>query len=250
MSESPRWLDETPKDYFATRRGHAELMFRRIGITFNVYGDKDATERLIPFDIIPRVIQRSEWSKLEDGLVQRVTAINRFLADVYGKQEIIKAGIVPIEMITGNPAFRPEMMGQKVPHDIHVQIAGIDVVRVDDKDFYVLEDNVRTPSGVSYMLENREVMMRGRARPVRRPPRRPGRELSRRAPRRAAVGQSDGLGRSDDRGPHAGGRSIRPITSIRSWPTSSGSNSSKAATSSSRTTRSTCAPRRDRSAST
>ena len=155
-----RWLDETPKDYFSTRRGHAELMFRRIGITFNVYGDKDATERLIPFDIIPRVIQRSEWTKLEAGLVQRVTAINRFLADVYGKQEIIKAGIVPIEMITGNPAFRPEMMGQKVPHDIHVQIAGIDVVRVDDKDFYVLEDNVRTPSGVSYMLENREVMMR------------------------------------------------------------------------------------------
>ena len=155
-----RWLEETPKDYFSTRRGHAELMFRRIGITFNVYGDKDATERLIPFDIIPRVIQRSEWTKLETGLVQRVTALNRFLADIYGKQEIVKAGIVPMDMITENPAFRPEMVGHRVPHDIYVHIAGIDVVRVDDQDFYVLEDNVRTPSGVSYMLENREVMMR------------------------------------------------------------------------------------------
>ncbi len=155
-----RWLDETPKEFFATRRGHAELMFRRIGITFNVYGDKDATERLIPFDIIPRVLQRSEWTRLEAGLVQRVTALNRFLADVYGKQEIIRAGIVPESMIKSNPAYRQEMVGRPVPHDIYVHIAGIDVVRVDSADFYVLEDNVRTPSGVSYMLENREVMMR------------------------------------------------------------------------------------------
>jgi uncharacterized circularly permuted ATP-grasp superfamily protein len=155
-----RWLDETPKDFFTTRRGHAELMFRRIGITFNVYGDKDATERLIPFDIIPRVLQRSEWTKLEIGLVQRVNALNKFLADIYGAQEIIKAGIIPAEMITGNPYFRPEMIGKRVPHDIYVHIAGIDVVRCDSEDFYVLEDNVRTPSGVSYMLENREVMMR------------------------------------------------------------------------------------------
>ena len=155
-----RWLAETPKDYFTTRRGHAEMMFRRIGITFNVYGDAEATERLIPFDIIPRIIQRSEWSRLEDGLVQRVKALNAFLADVYGKQEIIRAGIVPEAMIKSNPAFRPEMVGRPVPHDIFVHIAGIDVVRIDCDDFYVLEDNVRTPSGVSYMLENREVMMR------------------------------------------------------------------------------------------
>ena len=155
-----RWLEDTPKEFFSTRRGHAELMFRRIGITFNVYGDKDATERLIPFDIIPRVIQRSEWTKLEDGLVQRVRALNKFLADIYGPQEILKAGHIPREMITRNPAFRPEMVGRRVPHDIYVHIAGIDVVRVDADDFYVLEDNVRTPSGVSYMLENREVMMR------------------------------------------------------------------------------------------
>ena len=89
----------------------------------NVYGDKDATERLIPFDIIPRVIQRSDWMKLEDGLVQRVTAINRFLADIYGKQEIVKAGIVPIEMITNNPAYRKEMIGHRVPHDIYWSIS-------------------------------------------------------------------------------------------------------------------------------
>ena len=155
-----RWLGEAPKDFFATRRGHAEMMFRRIGITFNVYGDKDATERLIPFDIIPRVIQRSEWTKLEVGLVQRVNALNKFLADIYGPQEILKAGIVPRELIESNPAFRREMVGWKVPHDIYVHIAGVDVVRIDANDFYVLEDNVRTPSGVSYMLENREVMMR------------------------------------------------------------------------------------------
>ena len=155
-----RWLDGASPDFFETRRGHAEMMFRRIGITFNVYGDKDATERLIPFDIIPRVIQRSEWVKLEAGLVQRVNALNHFLADIYGAQEIVKAGIMPRTLIEENPAFRREMVGLKVPHDIYVHIAGIDVVRTDADDFYVLEDNVRTPSGVSYMLENREVMMR------------------------------------------------------------------------------------------
>ena len=155
-----RWLDGTSKDYFTTRRGHAEMMFRRIGITFNVYGDAEATERLIPFDIIPRILRRAEWNRLEAGLVQRVKALNAFLADVYGKQEILRAGIVPRDLVENNPAFRREMVGVKVPHDIYVHIAGIDVVRVDSEDFYVLEDNVRTPSGVSYMLENREVMMR------------------------------------------------------------------------------------------
>ncbi len=155
-----RWLDEAPRDLLASRHAHAELMFRRIGITFNVYGEKDASERLIPFDIIPRVLQRAEWTKLEAGLVQRVRAINRFLGDVYGPQEIVKAGIIPAEMVETNPYFCRHMIGQRVPHDIYVHIAGIDVVRVDADDFYVLEDNVRTPSGVSYMLENREVMMR------------------------------------------------------------------------------------------
>lgn len=155
-----RWLSDTPKEFFTTRRSHAELMFRRIGITFNVYGDEEATERLIPFDIIPRIIQRSDWLKLEDGLVQRVKALNAFLADIYGSQEILRAGVVPRDLVEANPAFLKEMVGVPAPHGVRVHIAGIDVVRTDGGDFYVLEDNARTPSGVSYMLENREVMMR------------------------------------------------------------------------------------------
>ena len=155
-----RWLEDSPPELLASRRNQAELMFRRIGITFAVYGDKEATERLIPFDIVPRVLSRSEWDRLEKGLVQRVRALNAFLADLYGAGEILKAGIIPSDIIYRNPAFRPEMAGRPVPHDIYVHIAGIDVVRVDEHDFYVLEDNARTPSGVSYMLENREVMMR------------------------------------------------------------------------------------------
>ncbi len=155
-----KWLAEAPKDLLASRHSHAELMFRRIGITFNVYGDKDASERLIPFDIIPRVIQRTEWVQLEAGLVQRVNALNRFLCDIYGAQEIVRAGILPRDIVETNPYYNKAMIGQKVPHDVYVHIAGIDVVRIDANDFYVLEDNVRTPSGVSYMLENREVMMR------------------------------------------------------------------------------------------
>jgi uncharacterized circularly permuted ATP-grasp superfamily protein len=135
-------------------------MFRRIGITFAVYGDKDAGERLIPFDIVPRLISRPEWTRLEAGLVQRVKALNLFLADIYGPQEILKSGKVPADIILTNPYFRREMIGARVPHNVFVHIAGIDLVRTGEADFYVLEDNVRTPSGVSYMLENREVMMR------------------------------------------------------------------------------------------
>ncbi|MDX7950615.1 circularly permuted type 2 ATP-grasp protein [Lichenihabitans sp. Uapishka_5] len=155
-----QWLRDVPPDLLASRRAQADLLFRRIGITFAVYGDKDATERLIPFDLVPRLLSRAEWGKLEVGLVQRVRALNLFLADLYGPREIIKAGVVPADLIYRNPAFRPEMVNLKVPHDVYVHIAGIDIVRVDDADFYVLEDNARTPSGVSYMLENREVMMR------------------------------------------------------------------------------------------
>ncbi|ACB96614.1 circularly permuted type 2 ATP-grasp protein [Beijerinckia indica] len=154
------WLATTPPSLLAARRTQAELLFRRIGITFAVYGDKDASERLIPFDIIPRLLGRGEWARLETGLVQRVKALNMFLADIYGPQEILKAGRVPADLIHGNPQFRPEMVGCKVPHNLFVHIAGIDLVRIGEDDFYVLEDNVRTPSGVSYMLENREVMMR------------------------------------------------------------------------------------------
>ncbi|GGH25944.1 hypothetical protein GCM10007036_33380 [Alsobacter metallidurans] len=155
-----RWLDTAPPDHLALRRSQAELFFRRIGITFAVYGDSESTERLIPFDIIPRVLTKPEWTRLEEGLVQRVTALNAFLADIYGPRECLKAGIVPEDLIYRNAGFRPEMVGRPVPHGIYCHIAGIDIVRVGPDDFYVLEDNARTPSGVSYMLENREVMMR------------------------------------------------------------------------------------------
>lgn len=158
--ELDRWLKEVPPDVLDYRRREAELIFRRIGITFAVYGEADATERLIPFDVIPRIMSGAEWRQLEKGLTQRVNALNLFIKDVYGAREILRAGIVPEDMIFRNPAFRPEMNGQSVPHDIYVHIAGIDIIRVDADTFYVLEDNARTPSGVSYMLENREIMMR------------------------------------------------------------------------------------------
>jgi len=155
-----KWLEESPQELLASRRAQAEFMFRRIGITFGVYGDKEAAERLIPFDIVPRLLARREWLKLEEGLIQRVTALNLFLKDVYGARAILKENIVPEELILRNPFYRPEMIGHRAPHDIWVHIGGIDIVRIDDSDFYVLEDNARTPSGVSYMLENREVTMR------------------------------------------------------------------------------------------
>jgi uncharacterized circularly permuted ATP-grasp superfamily protein len=154
------WLSSAPRELLAHRRDEAELLFRRIGITFAVYGDKDGAERLIPFDIIPRILAASEWAVLRRGLEQRVRAINAYIKDVYGNREIVRAGIVPEDLVFSNPAFRPEMAGQRVPHDVYVHIAGIDIVRVDPETFYVLEDNARTPSGVSYMLENREVTMR------------------------------------------------------------------------------------------
>ncbi len=155
-----RWLDATPWELLDTRRRQAELLFRRIGITFAVYGDAEAEERLIPFDIIPRVISQPEWAQLERGLTQRVQALNAFLADVYGPRECIRAGVVPEDLILRNPQFSLEMVGRPPPHGVYTHIAGIDLVRVDEDGFYVLEDNCRTPSGVSYMLENREVMMR------------------------------------------------------------------------------------------
>ncbi|UDL96605.1 circularly permuted type 2 ATP-grasp protein [Lichenihabitans sp. PAMC28606] len=155
-----RWLAEAPPELLASRRAQADLLFRRIGITFAVYGEKDAAERLIPFDIVPRLISQSEWRRLEVGLVQRVKAMNMFLADIYGPRDILRAGIVPSALVYQNPYFRPEMVNVRVPFDTYVHIAGIDIVRIDADDFYVLEDNARTPSGVSYMLENREVMMR------------------------------------------------------------------------------------------
>src|SRR5882762_1187221 len=155
-----QWLRDLSPDVLDRRRREAELLFRRIGITFAVYGEAESTERLIPFDVLPRIIAAAEWDKLRAGLEQRVKAINLYIKDVYGRREVLRAGVVPEDLVFQNPVFRPEMNGQKVPHDIYVHIAGIDIVRVDPDTFYVLEDNARTPSGVSYMLENREIMLR------------------------------------------------------------------------------------------
>ena len=154
------WLEHVPRDVLDYRRREAEFIFRRIGITFAVYGDAAAQERLIPFDIIPRILTAAEWKRLAKGLEQRINALNAFLRDIYGPREILRAGIVPEDLIYRNPVFRPEMNGEPVPHGVYVAIAGIDVVRIDPENFYVLEDNARIPSGVSYMLENREIMLR------------------------------------------------------------------------------------------
>jgi uncharacterized circularly permuted ATP-grasp superfamily protein len=154
------WLASVPHETLANRKREAEHFFRRIGITFNVYGDTEGAERLIPFDIVPRVITSAEWAKVSRGLEQRVKALNAFIGDVYGKREIVAAGIVPEDLILQNPAFQPEMTRIDPPQGVYVHIAGIDLVRVDPDTFYVLEDNARTPSGVSYMLENREATLR------------------------------------------------------------------------------------------
>lgn len=163
-----RWLAKQPPEVMEARRAEAEMIFRRVGITFAVYGAKDedgaGTERLIPFDLIPRIIPAHEWASMEKGLVQRVTALNRFIHDVYHGQEIIKAGVIPSEQIFQNAQFRPEMMGVDVPGNIYSHISGIDIVRAPNAqgegEYYVLEDNLRVPSGVSYMLEDRKMMMR------------------------------------------------------------------------------------------
>jgi uncharacterized circularly permuted ATP-grasp superfamily protein len=163
-----QWLARQSREAMASRRDEAEMIFRRVGITFAVYGAKDedgaGTERLIPFDLIPRVIPGPEWAELEAGLTQRVSALQRFIKDVYHGQEILKAGVVPAEQVLSNAQFRPEMKGVAVPGDVYSHIAGIDIVRAGNADgsgtYYVLEDNLRVPSGVSYMLENRKMMMR------------------------------------------------------------------------------------------
>jgi uncharacterized circularly permuted ATP-grasp superfamily protein len=154
------WLKETPTEILTLRREEAETFFRRIGITFAVYGEGGDPERIIPFDIIPRILEAAEWEQISAGLIQRVKALNAFIADVYGKQEILKAGLIPAEQVLGNETYRPEMRGLEVAHNVYTHIAGIDMVRVGPEEFYVLEDNCRTPSGVSYMLENREITMR------------------------------------------------------------------------------------------
>ncbi len=163
-----QWLSRQSAEVMKARREEAEMIFRRVGITFAVYGAKDedgsGTERLIPFDLIPRIIPAHEWASMEKGLIQRVNALNRFLHDVYHDQEIIKAGLIPAEQILNNAQFRPEMMGVNLPNQVYSNISGIDIVRAPNAkgegEYYVLEDNLRVPSGVSYMLEDRKMMMR------------------------------------------------------------------------------------------
>ncbi|HTJ15135.1 MAG TPA: circularly permuted type 2 ATP-grasp protein [Steroidobacteraceae bacterium] len=162
------WLSRQPENVMHARRAEAEMIFRRVGITFAVYGAKDedgaGTERLIPFDLIPRIIPAAEWTRMEHGLVQRVTALNRFLHDVYHDQEILRAGVVPADQVLNNAQYRPQMKGIYTPHRVYSHIAGVDIVRAPNEqgegEYYVLEDNLRVPSGVSYMLEDRKMMMR------------------------------------------------------------------------------------------
>ncbi|HLO22835.1 MAG TPA: circularly permuted type 2 ATP-grasp protein [Methyloceanibacter sp.] len=153
-------LDDLSIESLVTKQAAAEELFRRLGITFAVYGEGGSTERLIPFDLMPRILGGAEWELVQRGCIQRVKAINVFLYDIYHDQEIIKAGLVPPEFVLLNPAYRPEMHGVEPPNRVYAHIAGIDLVRTGERDFFVLEDNVRTPSGVSYVLENREIMMR------------------------------------------------------------------------------------------
>lgn len=154
------WLNDTPADELARRQQSAEATFRQLGITFAVYGDSDAGERIIPFDIVPRVFLPDEWARLSEGLIQRVQAINLFLDDIYGERRILREGVLPEDLILSNAQFRPEIAGMRPPHGIWAHICGIDLVRTGPDEFWVLEDNARTPSGVSYMLENREAMLR------------------------------------------------------------------------------------------
>jgi uncharacterized circularly permuted ATP-grasp superfamily protein len=154
------WLHQVPAAVLASRRDEAARLFRRKGITFAVYGDASGAERLIPFDVIPRILARTEWEDLAKGCAQRVTALNRFLDDIYGEQAILRAGVIPAEEILGNPLYTKAARGLPAPHGVHSVVSGIDLVRTDDRQWHVLEDNLRTPSGVSYMIENRAAMQR------------------------------------------------------------------------------------------
>ncbi|HBG98632.1 MAG TPA: hypothetical protein DDY29_07860 [Rhodobacteraceae bacterium] len=188
------WIAGEDMARLRRKAAEAEAFFRRTGITFAVYGDKGADERLIPFDIVPRILSGREWARLERGIAQRVRAINAFLQDIYHRQEILRAGRIPAALIARNDAFLPQMIGVSPPGGVYTHITGIDLVRTGPEDFHVLEDNARTPSGVSYMLENRETMLqmfpdlfvRNRVRPVSDYPARLERALAQAAPPAAA----------------------------------------------------------------
>lgn len=154
------WLEAQPPEQLTRKRSEADALFHRLGITFAVYGEDAGTERLIPFDIVPRILPLDEWTRLQAGIKQRVRALNAFISDVYHEQRILRCGVIAPEKVLCNLQYRPEMQGVDVPGGIYAHIAGIDVVRDSDGCFRVLEDNLRVPSGVSYMLENRKMMMR------------------------------------------------------------------------------------------
>lgn len=155
-----QWLEQADEALLAEKRREADVLFRRLGVTFNVYGEDEGIDRLIPFDLIPRVLSAADWQRLQVGLRQRVNALNRFLHDIYHDYEIIRAGVIPAEQVFANPQYQQGMQNLKVPRNIYAHIAGIDLIRHNDGEFYVLEDNLRCPSGVSYILENRRMMMR------------------------------------------------------------------------------------------
>jgi uncharacterized circularly permuted ATP-grasp superfamily protein len=154
------WMQSMPAELRQMKQAEAEALFRRIGITFAVYGEGGDPDRLIPFDMFPRVFSASEWSRLERGIKQRARALNAFLVDVYGRGEIVRAGRIPARLVYQNEAYEKAVVGFVPPKGVYSHIVGLDLVRTGPDDFFVLEDNCRTPSGVSYMLENREIMMR------------------------------------------------------------------------------------------
>ena len=256
-----RWLAEQPPQVMRSRREEAEVIFRRVGITFAVYGAKDdaagqngGTERLIPFDLIPRVIPAHEWREMERGLRQRVTALNRFIHDVYHEQEILKAGVVPAEQVLGNAQFRAEMKGVEVAGNIYSHIAGIDIVRAANADgsgsYYVLEDNLRVPSGVSLHAREPQDDDAAVPRAVQPAPRRAGRALPRPAARDAALGRAGRRQRPDRRRADAGHVQQR-LLRARLPGAADGRRAGRGAGPLRRaTTSSTCARRRARSAST
>jgi len=155
-----RTLRELPPEELRKSQQAADLSFLHQGITFTVYGTKEGTERIFPNDLLPRIIPGNEWRKIEQGLTQRITALNLFLKDIYHDGRILSDGIVPRELVYSCRHFRREMRGLNVPRDIYVSVCGTDLVRLPDGGFAVLEDNLRVPSGVSYMLANRKVLKR------------------------------------------------------------------------------------------
>lgn len=242
------WLDSLPPGFLRRKHEEAELLFRRIGITFSVYAEGGDPERTIPFDIIPRVLNAEEWAFLERGLSQRVRALNAFLLDIYSGREILRAGRIPETLILLNEGFRPEMQDYTPPRGVYTHVSGIDVIRLGPREFCVLEDNCRVPSGASYMLENREAMMRlfpgllGRHRvaPVSHYPDELLDTLRAVAPPTARASPSPSCSRRAS--------STAPITSTISLPMKWASRSSRGRISSSRTTSSSCAPPRGRTA--